>query len=244
MELKWLKDFLVLSKKRNFRLAARQYNVSQPTFSRRIQALEAWVAAPLIDRCRQAGIDGCGFPALTMPLSSLACIIAKFAKPDGLSKARTDAIYRLQTALYKRPLYAAGHGAIVSALNTATPGAVLVKTGTEGILIAALPKQGLGIVLRIADGNACPRAVALLATLSHSRGEIIGQIRPVSTWLPKQWDACKFINRLFQQLKIAPIGRKQTERLHDAYKILLHTREIFPWEPAHPFHQFRRGADA
>ena len=53
MELKWLEDFLVLSTAGNFRIAAQQRCVSQPAFSRRIQALEAWIEAPLIDRTRQ-----------------------------------------------------------------------------------------------------------------------------------------------------------------------------------------------
>lgn len=50
MELKWLKDFLALSDAGNFRVAAQQRHVSQPAFSRRIQSLEAWIQAPLIDR--------------------------------------------------------------------------------------------------------------------------------------------------------------------------------------------------
>lgn len=53
MELKWLEDFLTLCSTGNFRLAAELRCVSQPAFSRRIQALEAWVEAPLIDRSRQ-----------------------------------------------------------------------------------------------------------------------------------------------------------------------------------------------
>ena len=53
MELKWLEDFLELSTAGNFRIAAQQRCVSQPAFSRRIQALEAWIEAPLIDRTCQ-----------------------------------------------------------------------------------------------------------------------------------------------------------------------------------------------
>lgn len=53
MELKWLEDFLTLCSTRNFRVAAELRYVSQPAFSRRIQALEAWVEAPLIDRGHQ-----------------------------------------------------------------------------------------------------------------------------------------------------------------------------------------------
>ena len=50
MEIKWLEDLLALAASGNFRIAAEQRNVSQPAFSRRIQALEAWVGATLVDR--------------------------------------------------------------------------------------------------------------------------------------------------------------------------------------------------
>jgi LysR family transcriptional regulator, hypochlorite-specific transcription factor HypT len=53
MEINWLMDFLVLSSEGNFRIASQVRGVSQPAFSRRIQALEAWVGAPLIDRSTQ-----------------------------------------------------------------------------------------------------------------------------------------------------------------------------------------------
>ncbi len=53
MELKWLIDFLILSETGNFRIAAQQRCISQPAFSRRIQALEAWIEAPLFDRTNQ-----------------------------------------------------------------------------------------------------------------------------------------------------------------------------------------------
>ena len=53
MELKWLEDFLALDAAKNFRIAAEQRYVSQPAFSRRIQALEAWVETPLFDRTSQ-----------------------------------------------------------------------------------------------------------------------------------------------------------------------------------------------
>lgn len=50
MEINWLEDFLTLAVTRNFSRAAQMRNVTQPAFSRRIQILEAWVGASLIDR--------------------------------------------------------------------------------------------------------------------------------------------------------------------------------------------------
>lgn len=50
MELKWLEDFLAVNRLRNFSKAAASRNVTQPAFSRRIQALENWLGVPLFDR--------------------------------------------------------------------------------------------------------------------------------------------------------------------------------------------------
>lgn len=50
MELAWLEDFLVLSDTLNFSRAATMRNLSQPSFSRRIQNLEHWMGTTLIDR--------------------------------------------------------------------------------------------------------------------------------------------------------------------------------------------------
>lgn len=53
MELKWLEDYLTLVDAGNFTTAAAIRNLSQPAFSRRIQALEAWLGVELVDRSRK-----------------------------------------------------------------------------------------------------------------------------------------------------------------------------------------------
>jgi LysR family transcriptional regulator, hypochlorite-specific transcription factor HypT len=50
METKWLEDFVSLAETRSFSRAAQQRHVTQPAFSRRIQSLEAWAGADLVDR--------------------------------------------------------------------------------------------------------------------------------------------------------------------------------------------------
>jgi len=151
------------------------------------------------------GIDGCGLPAPTMPLRQLAHATARFAKPVALSDSRAQAIYRLHEAITNEPLYIAGHGSVVSELNEVTKGGVLAKTGAEGVVTAALPGRGLGIAVKIVDGSARARSVALLAILDHlgalsdeekhqlqshisptlvnSRGLAVGEIRPAASWL-------------------------------------------------------------
>ena len=50
MELKWLEDFVSLAETRSFSRSAELRHITQPAFSRRIQALEAWLGTELIDR--------------------------------------------------------------------------------------------------------------------------------------------------------------------------------------------------
>jgi DNA-binding transcriptional LysR family regulator len=50
METKWLEDFVSLAQTRSFSQAAKLRHVTQPAFSRRIQALEAWAGTDLVDR--------------------------------------------------------------------------------------------------------------------------------------------------------------------------------------------------
>jgi len=153
------------------------------------------------------GIDGCGLPAPTMSLLQLGYAVARFANPADLSDERAQAIYRLHKAMSNEPLYIAGHDSVVSELNEVTNGSVLAKTGAEGVITAALPERGLGIAVKIADGGARARSVALLAildyldiisddekhklqahispTILNSRGLAVGEIRPAESWLPK-----------------------------------------------------------
>jgi len=153
------------------------------------------------------GIDGCGFPAPTMPLLQLGRAVARFARPSDLSDDRAEAISRLQQAIIHEPLYAAGHGTLVSELIEVSKGMVLPKTGAEGVLTAALLEQGLGIALKISDGSARARSAALLAILDNlgalsdqqksllqahmtpqienSRGLVVGEIHPARSWLAR-----------------------------------------------------------
>ena len=50
METKWLEDFISLAETRSFSRSAQLRHVTQPAFSRRIQALEAWAGTDLVDR--------------------------------------------------------------------------------------------------------------------------------------------------------------------------------------------------
>jgi DNA-binding transcriptional LysR family regulator len=50
VDTKWLEDFVSLAETRSFSRSAQLRHVTQPAFSRRIQALEAWAGIDLVDR--------------------------------------------------------------------------------------------------------------------------------------------------------------------------------------------------
>lgn len=145
------------------------------------------------------GIDGCGFPAPTMPLAKLAHLVASFAAPNNPSVERSKAVYRLHQAMTDQAFYVAGHGSVVSDVMHVTKGKILVKSGAEGIITAGIPSLGLGIAIKIADGSARARGSVLLSLLEqldilsadeklqlqahikplilNSRDEVVGEIR-------------------------------------------------------------------
>lgn len=50
LEVKWLYDVIALEEARSFTLAAKSRNISQSSFSRRIQALESSLGFSIFDR--------------------------------------------------------------------------------------------------------------------------------------------------------------------------------------------------
>lgn len=89
MEINWLKDFLALNTEGNFRIAAQLRGVSQPAFSRRIQALEAWIGAPLIDRSTHPSqLTASG--KLFLPVAQKIVALAELGKQDILRQIEED----------------------------------------------------------------------------------------------------------------------------------------------------------
>jgi L-asparaginase II len=110
------------------------------------------------------GVDGCTLPNFAAPLAGLARAIAQFADPTYLSPSRAEACQRIVKAMMAHPDLVAGTGRACTALMTQTEG-VVVKTGAEGVYIAALPRLGLGIALKIDDGTGRASETVMAALL-------------------------------------------------------------------------------
>jgi L-asparaginase II len=110
-------------------------------------------------------IDGCGVPTYPLPLANLAAAMARLTDP-GPTPGRAAACAKIRAAITRHPLLVAGSGRACS-LIMAAASEVLVKTGAEGVYVAALPKRRLGLALKVADGAGRAAVVALLALLAR-----------------------------------------------------------------------------
>ena len=112
------------------------------------------------------GVDGCSAPNFAFSLQGLALAMARFAAArEGEGQARGDAMARLVQAMIAHPLLVAGEGRACTGLMRAAGGRAAIKVGAEGVFVAILPEQGLGIALKCVDGNARAAEVALTAVL-------------------------------------------------------------------------------
>lgn len=99
------------------------------------------------------GEDGCGVPVHGLPVYNMALGFARLARPEGLSNDCTAACGRIFRAMNAHPEMVEGHKGFVTSLMEATHGKLAAKNGAEGVFCVALKEQGIGIALKIEDGD-------------------------------------------------------------------------------------------
>lgn len=93
METKWLEDFVSLAETRSFSRSAQLRHVTQPAFSRRIQALEAWAGTDLVDRSAYpTRLTPAGQTLYAQALEMLQALQSTRAMLRGQSAAAQDVI--------------------------------------------------------------------------------------------------------------------------------------------------------
>jgi L-asparaginase II len=105
-----------------------------------------------LDRAPRA-IDGCSIPTFGIPLRRLAHGFARFGTGIGLSPARAAAARRLRGAVARAPYMVAGSGRFDTRVMQHFGERVFCKVGAEGVYGAALPERGLGVAIKIDDGQ-------------------------------------------------------------------------------------------
>ena len=154
-------------------VASRGYIAPEHPVQVRIKEALAEITGCDLDRVAPAG-DGCGIPTFAVPLSGLARAAACLAAPADLAPARRAALLRVAGAMVSRPFMIGGEGRLCSEIVRTTGGAVIAKTGAEGVFIAALRERGLGLALKVADGATRAAGVALVTLLGHLGVPIAG----------------------------------------------------------------------
>ena len=148
------------------------------------------------------GIDGCGVPNFSIPLHKLALVFAKLANPDSIEPlSLRQAIKRITHAMIHYPEMISGTNDFCTELMKVGNGKIIAKGGAEGVYCLGLPHRGIGIAIKVEDGNwraATPAAVEVLKQLgeltSHEemalkafhtpvienrKGEVVGSVEPV-----------------------------------------------------------------
>ena len=147
-----------------------------------------------------AGTDGCSAPNYAMPLAGLARALARLTV-EGDDDEYGDAPARIFEAMSAHPELVSGQKRSDLALMRTGSGNWATKVGAEGVQSIAVKSHGLGIAIKIADGNAralYPVTVAVLQQLGllehpestpaaayfepaqrNLRGIVTGKIQPV-----------------------------------------------------------------
>lgn len=144
-------------------------------------------------------VDGCGVVEFALPLEHMARAYSRLAREAtggaGMPK-------RVVGAMQTRPFLVGGSDRFDSILIEETDGRVVAKIGAEGVHSAALLDQGVGVAVKVEDGAQraqFPALVRLLQLLDalpadlpmrldeflrrqirNTRGETVGEVRPVS----------------------------------------------------------------
>ncbi len=120
-------------------------------------------------------VDGCGIPTLRCPLRNAAVSFARLASLEAMAKADADAVERVRKAMVAQPDYIRGRSFFDTDLMIADQGMTVPKIGAEGTHGDAIVLRGLGLAVKILDGNSRatpPAVIALLDELGVLTGEM------------------------------------------------------------------------
>jgi L-asparaginase II len=151
------------------------------------QAVRASVAhfAGVADSDLIMGIDGCSAPNYAMPLSRLALSYARLAQgeQDALYGGALDDLYRAMTA---HPELVSGTGRNDLAFMRTGPGDWVAKIGADGVQVIGVRSAGLGIAIKMIDGNMRALYTAAVAVLTQLGLVCDAENSPLAGWIRPQ----------------------------------------------------------
>jgi L-asparaginase II len=118
------------------------------------------------------GTDGCGVPTPLVRQSEQARLFALLANPDSAPDEFGPSLARIAEAMAAHPVLIAGAGRFNTDLVAALGDRLAAKTGAEGSIGVGLKGRGLGISIKVSDGNS--RALTSVVTaLLHGLGLLV-----------------------------------------------------------------------
>ncbi len=138
---------LVASARRGWDLDT--YRAPNHPIHRRV--LRAVTAATDVER-PMIGVDGCGIPVHGVPLRAMATMFARLGSPERLGRL-ASAADRIVRGMLAAPHMVGGTRRLDTDVMTAGAGQVIAKEGAEGLVCATSLPQGIGIALKVTDGN-------------------------------------------------------------------------------------------
>jgi len=100
------------------------------------------------------GLDGCSAPNFGMPLIYGAIAFMKLANSIGWDDNESNILIRIKEAMTEYPEMFSGEGRFDLALMRTFSGNIITKGGAEGYQGIGFADPGLGIAVKIEDGNA------------------------------------------------------------------------------------------
>jgi L-asparaginase II len=141
------------------------YNAAgHPVQDRVLAEVERWTEMPATEIAQS--VDGCTAVCFGLPLRAMALAYARLG-------ASTEAEpRRIVQAMSAHPFLVAGTGRLCTDLMGSWPGQIVAKVGAEGVYCIALPAFGLGVALKVEDGETRASGVAVLEVLQQLLGHV------------------------------------------------------------------------
>jgi L-asparaginase II len=134
-----------------------------PTHPIHRRVLRAVTASTGVERPK-IGVDGCGIPVHGVPLRAMATMFARLGDPERLGRL-ASAADRVVRGMLAAPHMVGGTRRLDTDVMIAAAGQVIAKEGAEGLVCVTSIPQGIGMAIKVTDGNWRRLAPAVIKVL-------------------------------------------------------------------------------
>lgn len=131
------------------------------------------------------GVDGCGIPVIAVPLKVAAHFYARLGELRQFPEPLAGALGRVRDAMLSHPDFVAGTNRFDTDLMRAADGTILAKGGAEGYHGSGALQAGLGLTVKVADGNYRAVAPFVIDRLAAHNVLESGAIKTLAYTVPK-----------------------------------------------------------